>query len=284
MTYKETPQLKNPFNSVSVLFREEQNKKEFAICEKHFVTHKSRMHFSKGELVIGRYSVLPFYRELEKDLSFVGARLINSYSQHRFVADLQNYVPSLVDMTPKTWKWSDFPYLPDNTSYVIKGETNSKKFLWNSHMFAANKAEAVAVYQNLQQDSYIATQDIYIREFIPLEGIGEANTSSGPPISLEFRFFVAYGKIISGGFYWDGFVDNPPSPLMVPSQFLQAAIDKVKDNVNFFVIDVAKTKSGNWIVIELNDGQMSGLSANDPTKLYQSLKHLVWGQYQQIIP
>jgi hypothetical protein len=35
---------------------------------------------------------------------------------------------------------------------------------------------------------------------------------------------------------------------------------------------VAKTQSGEWIVIELNDGQMAGLSDNDPSVLYHNLK------------
>jgi len=49
-------------------------------------------------------------------------------------------------------------------------------------------------------------------------------------------------------------------------------IDKVGNKSNFYVIDVAKTQSGEWIVIELNDGQFSGLSAIDPNDLYMNLK------------
>jgi hypothetical protein len=50
----------------------------------------------------------------------------------------------------------------------------------------------------------------------------------------------------------------------------------VKDNVNFFVMDVALTESGRWIVIELNDGQMAGLSENDPDVLYGNMKKMLW--------
>jgi hypothetical protein len=65
---------------------------------------------------------------------------------------------------------------------------------------------------------------------------------------------------------------------LLPKQTPQGAIDLVnkvlqttKDNCNFVVVDVALTESGRWMVVELNDGQMSGLSENDPKVLYANL-------------
>ena len=34
----------------------------------------------------------------------------------------------------------------------------------------------------------------------------------------------------------------------------------------------ARTGAGDWIVVELNDGQQSGLSAVDPEDLYRALR------------
>lgn len=252
------------------------NENELAAAKRHFVTYKSRMTATGGELVIGRYSVLPYYKELENDLSSVGAVLINSYKQHRYVADLQNYADDLDDLTPKTWSWREFPFLPD-MPLVIKGETNSKKDLWDTHMFAPTKEDAVAVYQRLMADSLISRQEIYVREYVPLKKIGVGFHQQ--PITVEFRFFVLYGKVVSSGFYWSnhlGDIGEVPSPSMVPQEFLETAISRVKDNVNFFVMDVALTESGRWIVVELNDGQMSGLSENDPNTLYSNMKSLMF--------
>jgi len=39
----------------------------------------------------------------------------------------------------------------------------------------------------------------------------------------------------------------------------------------YFVVDVAETDSGDWILIELNDGTMSGISENNPDVLYCNL-------------
>jgi hypothetical protein len=45
----------------------------------------------------------------------------------------------------------------------------------------------------------------------------------------------------------------------------------VSENCNFFVVDVAQKDDGGWVVVELNHGTMSGLSACDPEELYKNL-------------
>ena len=44
---------------------------------------------------------------------------------------------------------------------------------------------------------------------------------------------------------------------------------------SFFVLDVAETASGEWIVVEVNDAQMSGLSGVDPAKLYANMANVL---------
>jgi hypothetical protein len=122
----------------------------------------------------------------------------------------------------------------------------------------------------------IGQQHIYIRKYIPLTTY--AHGLGGVPITKEFRFFVAFGKVVCSGYYWQNYADElttVPDPSEVPMQFLQTVIDKVKPNINFFVIDVAETQSGEWIVIELNDGCQSGLSCIDPKALYSNLKEVL---------
>jgi hypothetical protein len=43
-------------------------------------------------------------------------------------------------------------------------------------------------------------------------------------------------------------------------------------HVRFFVLDIAEMEHGGWTLIEINDGQTSGLSENDPHELYGNLK------------
>lgn len=236
----------------------------------YFTCTDRRPVIKPGDLVIGRYSVYPFYAEQAKDLEYIGANFINSYAQHRYVADLQNYVYDLKELTPRTW--DDLSMIPEKGPFILKGETNSRKFNWNRDMYAETKKDAIEVFSRLSDDGLVGHQKIYVRQYVPLVtymiGLG------GIPITKEFRFFVAYGKVISGGYYWQTYMDQlskVPSPEEVPREFLQEVINRVGNQCNFYTIDVAQTDSGEWIVIELNEGQMAGLSCNNPEILYKNL-------------
>lgn len=219
-----------------------------------------------GDFVIPRYSLYPFVFDQYRELKSIGAKVINSYNQHIYIADLQNYVADLKELTPQTW--DNLSDLPEGKSFILKGQTNSKKDYWNTHMYAVDKQAAIKVESNLMADGLIGGQKIYIREYIPLYtymyGIG------GIPITKEFRFFVANKQVITGAFYWGNYADEIEIPSIeeVPKEFLQEVISRIGDNCNFYAVDVAQTKEGNWIVVELNDGSQSGLSMNDPEKLY----------------
>lgn len=232
----------------------------------------SRMKASAGDLVIARYSALPFYKELSEDLASKGAVLINTLHQHNFIADLTRWYSVLFELTPKTWYKLDS--LPEKGGpYILKGVTNSKKQLWHTHMFAIDKTAAIRVHSRLCEDGLIGDQQIIIRQYVPLVTYGHG--IGGVPITKEFRFFVVCGKIMCGGFYWSSNIDQVPEvPLVseVPLNFLKKVVYRIGNSANFYSLDVAQTASGDWIVIEINDGQMSGLSENQPLEFYRALK------------
>jgi hypothetical protein len=249
---------------------------ELPNASQHFTCTARRPDIKKGDLVIGRYSLLPFYAEQAKDIEYVGAQLINTYNQHLYVADLQNYVYDLKELTPRTWR--DLQDLPENKAFVLKGETNSRKSNWKRDMFAANKKEAIEVFGRLSDDGLIGHQKIYIREYVPL--VKYMDGINGMPVTKEFRFFVAYGKIICGDYYWQNYIDDlPAKPDVneVPRDFLMKVIERVDGQCNFYTIDVGQAASGEWTVIELNDGQQAGLSCNSPENLYTNLYYALEG-------
>jgi len=246
---------------------------ELDAAKQRFTCVDSILDVPDNSLVIARYSVLPFYKEVERDLLKRGSKLLNTYHQHRFVADLGNYTELLGELTPRTYLLED---TPDTGPFVVKGETNSKRSLWKTHMYAADKREAIQVACRLMEDSLISEQRIYVRDFVPLETFGVG--VDGVPIAREFRFFVLDGQVLCGAYYWANHTEflaehNIPTPQAseVPQEFLKRVTEAVGANVRFYVIDVAKTASGEWIVVELNDGQQSGLSENEPEKLYGAL-------------
>lgn len=256
--------------------REFETEEKTAAEDAGFVCTNSRMDIRKNDLVIGRYSVLPFYSEQERDIRKAGARLINSLLQHQYIADLQNWYSDLEKFTPKTW-FSLHEAKDAECSFVLKGETNSMKQLWDTHMFADTWKEACKVYNRLQDDGLIGSQKIYLRKYVPLTTF--IISFQGQPITEEYRFFICGRRILSGAFYWSSHYEDIDrgllsTPGMAPFEATQLALkvaDIVQGNAVFYVVDVARTDAGEWILIELNDGQMSGLSMNNPRTLYSAL-------------
>lgn len=247
---------------------------ELSAASKHFKVIHQRSEIESGDLVIGRYSTLPFYLELDKDVAKMGGKLICSFRQHRFVADMYEWVNTLDELTPKLYR--DLDRLPEKGPFVLKGETNSKKHLWNTHMFARDRFEAGVVYSRLMDDTLISGQKVYARDYVPLNKLADGFNEL--PITEEYRFFVAYGEIVCGGFYWASHVDDLkkiPDSASVPASFLKKVISRVGSLSDFYVVDVARTKEGKWIVVELNCGSMSGLSCIDPEMFYSKLASII---------
>lgn len=264
------------FKSPVVLLRKSlAEEKELEICSSYFDVIQFRsMINEKNDLVIPRYSALPFYQELQTDVEYLGSKLLNTYRQHQYVAKISNWYYDLSQLTPRTWFHLD--QIPNNTSFVLKGETNSKKHAWNTMMFAENKQKAIETYIRLSGDSLIGTQDICIREYVPLRKL--ADGINGLPISEEYRFFVLFGEIVGKGFYWSNHWDDfeeKPNVEDVPKDLIKNIIDIVSPSINGFVFDVARTVDGSWILIELNDLQCSGLSMVDPNVLYKNMRKIL---------
>jgi hypothetical protein len=260
-----------------ILFRKhDMSEEEYAAAYKDFDLVSQRTEIGENKLVIGRYSVLPFYLELDNDIKNQGSKLINSYREHRYIADLRNWATDLADLTPRTW--DRFEYLPDGLSFVVKGETNSRKDRWDTHMFAKNKREVINIASRLQDDSLLSQQTIYAREYVPLRTfmIGHSQL----PITNEFRIFIAFNEVVAKGYYWANYVDDlndigiKPNVDSIPDHFIKQVIGRIGDNATFYAVDVAETQLGEWIVVEVNDGQMSGLSTIDPNVFYLRLRNI----------
>lgn len=242
---------------------------EITIAGKHFDVYPLRTQVPKNSLVIARYSCLPFYKELEDDFLENNSSIINSYAQHKWIADFQ-YYKILKEFTFPSYSWNDLPSLPNDTKLVVKGKTNSLKQRWNTHMFADSVSKAQQIALELQYDALIGQQDIIFRKYIPLETF-EVGVN-GLPFTNEWRFFFYKNKLLSYGYYWSNALNILTKCPDECIAFAQNIANIAQNHTNFFVLDVAKTQSNDWILVEVNDGQMSGLSENNPDILYLNLK------------
>lgn len=254
----------------AVLFRKSLAEEgEYEVCRQYFDIYTNRT-LLKEKLVIGRFSVLPYYRELEEDLSYNNCRLINLFSQHQYIANFDYYY-DVVGLTPKSWDQDSFPNAPEG-KYVVKGRTNSRKFDWKTKMFANSKREAIEIGIELLKDLSLTDQGIIYREYIRLQTFKEGINNL--PFTNEWRLFFLGNELLSYGYYWS-MLDEELVPKSINSKIITFAKDIaniIKDNVNFFVLDIAIKEDGDPILIEINDGQMSGLSLNNPRILYNNLK------------
>lgn len=254
---------------------------ELQIASQYFEVHHSRMTIPPGSLVVGRYSVLPYYGELEYDLTVNNSWLLNTHHQHKWIADARSWSSpgtTLEGLTPRSWEETDFWHLPEG-AYVVKGLTNSRKHQWLTRMFAPDKASVLKVANSLRDDTLLSEQGLIAREYVPLKKLGEG--LNGLPITNEWRtFWLATGRTgsrsvqeIAHGFYWSSHsevLDVANYPIEAQRVAIAAA-ELVAEEASFFVLDLAETEDGRWIVIEVNDGQMSGLSMIDPEEFYSNL-------------
>ena len=253
-----------------ILFRKDPgNEEECKVAEKYFEVTTRRCATPNDRLVIPRYSALPFHRELEEDVALMGSRLVNTTAQHQWIANF-DYYEDLKQFTPESWNDSNFYLCQYPGPFVVKGRTNSRKFQWNTKMFAQTKTDALRIASDLLSDGQICEQGIIYRKFVPLEvfevGINDL------PFSNEWRFFFYKDRLLSSGYYWSTAEHIPEKADKACVAFAQQVANVVKDHVNFFVLDIAETLDGQWILIEVNDGTMSGLSENNPDELYGNLR------------
>lgn len=143
-------------------------------------------------------------------------------------------------------------------------------------MFAPDKATALCVAGRLAQDSMIGEQGIVYRRYRPLETLEMG--LNGLPFSNEWRTFFLGETLLAKGFYWSSAEHTIIEQMKEMSQeaidFVMKVAREARQYANFFVLDVAKTQDGEWILIEVNDGQMSGLSEVDADTLYSNLSRI----------
>lgn len=262
-------------SNVSILFRPDYStEEEFKVCKEFLTLKTKRSDIEKDTLVFGRYSVLPFYKELEEDLESNSSRLINSYEQHKYIADFE-YYHDIKDYTfPTIFNPTDLV----EEKYVVKGVTNSRKHEWNTMMYAPNRRRALEIYCDLKNDSLIRFQDIIFRKYVPLLTIDVGINDL--PITNEWRLFYYKEDIIDAGFYWSC-VDESIVFSLAPDfyrrgvPFANEVAKIISKKVNFFVIDIAVTADDRWVVVECNDAQMSGLNTISPQSFYCNLRSLI---------
>lgn len=229
-------------------------------ASKYFNVVESRTQ-CKDSLVIGRYSVLPYYHELNNDLKHNNCKLINDFEQFDYVAGMY-YYDDIRNYTFPTWFKSvgDIPHDREGP-FIVKGRTNSRKQDWKTLMYAKDREAAIRIQCELLKDPFIGPQGLVFRQYVPLMKLGESDIT-GQPYVNEWRFFFYKNLPLVSSFYWTLADENVIKKASLSKEGIDLALfvaNILKDHTNFFCLDIAQKEDGGWIVVEVNDGQMAGL-------------------------
>lgn len=246
-----------------------------------------RIPQSKQETVIiyhGWMMIPSIYEKFYDGLKNKGYRLINTPTEYLGCHHISNWYPVIKESTPKTIvvrsdnvrEILNQLHLFGDSSIIIKDFVSSQKHSWKEACFIPSgkdiveAAKIITTFITMQSEVDGIQGGIVLREFVPLLSTGK-HPKSEMPLSQEFRAFILDGKIISLARYWEygDYAEGTP-----PRHLLNEISNKVSKKIKsrFFTIDLAQKVNGDWICIEVGDGQVSSLpELGDKKEFYSKL-------------
>lgn len=195
-------------------------------------------------------------------------RLINSPEQYRHCHHLPESYLVIAGQTPHTvWLRAEDGISLESVrkalsafgerAVIVKDYVKSQKHYWNEACYIPNAADSerawkvVSRFLELQDESSVG--GLAFREHVELASIGH-HERSGMPLGREFRSFWLDGKVVAVFPNWGKRDESGEYPAV--EKFAEIA-SRVQSR--FFAMDIAQLADGRWIIMELGDGQVSGL-------------------------
>jgi ATP-grasp domain, R2K clade family 3 len=207
------------------------------------------------------------YQQLHDGLSARGLRLINEPAQYRYAhwfpenyPDIEAFTPQSVCIPRAELDWNRLPErlaLFGDRPLIVKDWVKSRKHEWDEACFIPSAADGAAVeriarrFIALQGDDWVG--GLVFRAFESFAPLG-THAQSGMPLTKEFRIFYIDGLPIFDAPYWEG---GDYGTLRAPTAQLDAVAGRLRSR--FFSLDVALRSDGVWRIVEMGDGQVSGL-------------------------
>jgi len=153
---------------------------------------------------------------------------------------------------------------------IVKDYVKSRKHEWAEACYIPSAADRAAVERVTTRFLELQGADLnwglVFREFIEFEPLAQ-HSKSGMPLTTEFRLFFLDGELLLSMPYWD---EGEYGDLQPPIERFLPIAQKVHSR--FFTMDVAKRLDGDWLIIELGDGQVAGLPEQaDVAAFYRGL-------------
>ncbi len=223
-------------------------------------------------LCVLRKGAIPNYSEECAEKKEYGIRLVNDHSQHQLASELSEWYPHIHLYTPLsvcTDKFPEVEEIEENFGWpvFIKGSRQTSHH--NPDLaIAANPDQYILIRDKYGKDPILHWQKVAVRKFVNLSPLNEIVPGKVRP-SREYRTFWWFGKLVGWGCYWYQIAKYSDTDIDKGLEVAEKVTKILK--VPFITIDIAKTKSGEWIVIECNDGQESGYASIPPKLLWENI-------------
>ena len=226
--------------------------------------------------IVLRIGAISDFDKVKQTVEETGNRLLYTRENQLNASDFERWYPLIKSHTPRSKIYDEFPDLSDvmkdfKFPFFMKGNRQTSRHQRKLSIISNEKMfnEAGKIWQF---DSILHWQKAVVREYVPLETIDDTSFPDMIPMSREFRVFVWKKHVVSIGKYWtmgedyhakDGFEEH----------LLRSRAEKIAQIIDtpFLAVDIAKTSAGDYIVIEINDGQESGYAGNDSYVLWRNI-------------
>jgi hypothetical protein len=231
-----------------------------------------------------RYGVLFEALATRKNL-----RLVNDPAQYRTCHHLPGFYPLIEGRTPRSCWIARDDFSPDHLEpalamlgdalgsgpAIVKDFAKSQKHYWAEACFIPDASDRPAAERVIRRFLELQGDDLagglVFREFLDLD-IAGVHPQSGMPLAREFRIFYCAGRPLDAQVYWGADVADPGAP--PPADEFAALARAIPSR--FFALDAARLKDGRWVVVEIGDGQVSGLpEGTDAAAFYASLRAML---------
>ncbi len=220
------------------------------------------------------------YQQLHALLLQRGRRLINTPEQYRHCHHLPESFAVIAEHSPRSVWSKGVPSMNEvmrllapfgDQPVIVKDFVKSQKHAWAEACFIPNASDRQHVERVVRRFVELQGVDLneglVFREFVELERVG-VHPKSGMPLSREFRQFFLDGQPVLGFKYWD---EADYSSESSPPEWLRSVAARIESR--FFSMDIARRTNGEWLIVEVGDGQVTGLpDAADPFALFGSLR------------
>jgi hypothetical protein len=215
------------------------------------------------------------YRDLFDALGAHGVRLLTDPHAYRFCHHLPGWYAKLEGHTPRTaWFPDGRDWTPELVTeqlgdgpLIVKDYVKSAKHYWHEACFIPNPESLEGVARKfLELRGEDLEGGLVFRHYLPFASIGQ-HPKSGMPLTLEYRGFFWNGRLLYADRYWEvgDYPEDEP-----PWGHFETLLQSIPSP--FFTADLARGEDGRWWIVELGDGQVSGLPPDtDPLKFYAAL-------------